>query len=442
MRILLIQTMEYLYSIGGAHKANRMLMEGLAQKGHICRVISPIAGSIEYFFERLSQNNLENTLKEVNDKCIYFNKNGVDVFTITKEFYLFSFIKENSKEFEPDITLISEDHTGLLMEIAFETASKIIYISHTQATLPFGPAFFGENPTQLRLYKKLHGIISVSRFVKNYILEWADLDSEVIYFPSYGKDPFPLLGKYDNKYVTIINPSGIKGIDIFMKIAQSLPHVSFAAIPTWSTTEVELERMKSMSNISILKPEEDIDIIYYQTKVLLVPSLWGEAFGQVVVEAMLRGIPVIASNVGGLPEAKMGLDYIIPVKPIEKYLPDQFSIAFPSPVIPDQDVNSWIQALNLLLNDKDHYIALSQKSHEKALIFVKNIGIEYFEMYFKKIIEMKDLERPLGDKYTIIENDKKVNVIQQIGKLSPQKREKLLFAMKSKRLRKTTKGAN
>ena len=47
------------------------------------------------------------------------------------------------------------------------------------------------------------------------------------------------------------------------------------------------------------------------TRILLVPSLWGEAFGLVVVEAMLRGIPVLASNVGGLVEAKLGVDYIL-----------------------------------------------------------------------------------------------------------------------------------
>ncbi len=34
---------------------------------------------------------------------------------------------------------------------------------------------------------------------------------------------------------------------------------------------------------------------------LVVPSVWFEPFGMVVVDAMALGVPVVASNIGGLP---------------------------------------------------------------------------------------------------------------------------------------------
>lgn len=38
---------------------------------------------------------------------------------------------------------------------------------------------------------------------------------------------------------------------------------------------------------------------YDQSDIMLVPSLWQEPFGLVVAEAMARGLPIVASNVGG-----------------------------------------------------------------------------------------------------------------------------------------------
>lgn len=41
---------------------------------------------------------------------------------------------------------------------------------------------------------------------------------------------------------------------------------------------------------------DDLDEVYRQTAVLLVPSLWQEAFGLVAVEAQLRGICVVSTG--------------------------------------------------------------------------------------------------------------------------------------------------
>jgi glycosyltransferase involved in cell wall biosynthesis len=46
----------------------------------------------------------------------------------------------------------------------------------------------------------------------------------------------------------------------------------------------------------------DPSSLYAAAHVALVPSLWNEAFGRVVVEAMGQGVPVIATAVGGMQE--------------------------------------------------------------------------------------------------------------------------------------------
>lgn len=47
---------------------------------------------------------------------------------------------------------------------------------------------------------------------------------------------------------------------------------------------------------------QQVDAFLQGVRVLVVPSVWYEVFGLVCIEALSRGIPVIASNIGGLPE--------------------------------------------------------------------------------------------------------------------------------------------
>jgi glycogen synthase len=48
--------------------------------------------------------------------------------------------------------------------------------------------------------------------------------------------------------------------------------------------------------------EEQLSKLYSECKIVVVPSLWPEAFGMVALEAMIHKKPVIASNYGGLSE--------------------------------------------------------------------------------------------------------------------------------------------
>ena len=48
--------------------------------------------------------------------------------------------------------------------------------------------------------------------------------------------------------------------------------------------------------------KNDIDKFYASVRILIFPSIWHEGFPGVLLEAMVRGIPVICSDIGGLPE--------------------------------------------------------------------------------------------------------------------------------------------
>jgi glycosyltransferase involved in cell wall biosynthesis len=101
-----------------------------------------------------------------------------------------------------------------------------------------------------------------------------------------------------------------------------------------------------------------------------MPSVWYEGFGLIAMEAMLRGLPVVASDSGGLAEAKRGTGYVIPVRPVERYEPVFDETHMPRAVAPEQDIGPWEQALRTLLTDEEAYWAEAGRSREAALRFV------------------------------------------------------------------------
>ena len=107
------------------------------------------------------------------------------------------------------------------------------------------------------------------------------------------------IDKHEEKYITLINPTDIKGVKIFLRIAKELSNMDFLAVGK-ASNDFE-NRLKKLKNVKHLDWVEDISEVYAKTSILLVPSI-DEPFGRVAVEAMLNGIPVIGSKSGGLPE--------------------------------------------------------------------------------------------------------------------------------------------
>lgn len=59
---------------------------------------------------------------------------------------------------------------------------------------------------------------------------------------------------------------------------------------------------RGLSRFHFLGRREDVPRLLSSATLAVVPSVWAEAFGLTVVEAMAAGRPVVASNIGGIPE--------------------------------------------------------------------------------------------------------------------------------------------
>jgi amino acid adenylation domain-containing protein len=387
MKIALTMNLPWFPAVGGANKCNRALAEGLAARGHEVRAIVPALAVPSRWTREKVRAALRERGVEVREEAgvDVFWSGGVEVVAVADPARLRSELTERLRAFAPDRVLVSsEDPSQNLLDAALKAqVTPTIYLSHTPAFLPFGPQAFYPSERRGRMLARVAGIVGVSRFVARYIRRWGGLEAAVFPFPIYGPGPFPDFGaersRDDDGFVTLINPCAVKGISIFLELARSLPDVRFAAVSTWGTTPVDREALAALPNVTLLAPEDEIDRIYERTRVLLMPSLWEEAFGVTAVEAMLRGIPVLASDVGGLPEAKLGTDFVLPVRPIERYTDRQDANEVTEPVVPEQDVRPWREALVRLLGDRDLYARQSAAAREAAHRFVGELGVEPFE---------------------------------------------------------------
>jgi surfactin synthase thioesterase subunit/glycosyltransferase involved in cell wall biosynthesis len=382
MHILLAQNSPYYPSHGGGDTSNRLLMEALAACGHGCRVVARTgafgAAEEERYAHDLEARGMR--LLSRADGVVRFERCGVDV-RVAVNTNLRAYFGAEIEDFRPDVILAStDDPAQLLLEAALrQKRAPIVYLVRATLAVPFGPdcAFPSQSKTERIRAASL--VVGVSEYVAEYCRRYGGMDAIHVPISLMEPGPWPELGRFDNEFVTIANPCAVKGIGIFLGLADSFPDEAFAAVPTWGTTEADRAALAARRNVRLLDPVDRLDLLFARTRVLLVPSVWAEARSRIVVEAMLRGVPVMASDVGGLPEAKMGVPYLLPVTPIGRYRPSLDEEMVPVAEVPPQDIAPWREALGRLLTDRRHYEEIAGQSREAALRYAEGLSVEPFE---------------------------------------------------------------
>ncbi|WP_069807892.1 glycosyltransferase family 4 protein [Vulcanisaeta thermophila] len=169
--------------------------------------------------------------------------------------------------------------------------------------------------------KYIDALIAVSKAVKDlhllHLPELKEKPFEVIYNPVIIPEKFlkrSLDMEYNGNSNIIVYASGFqvaKGIHILiraLKIAsKDVPQIRLAVTRSKPGEEalIYLARKEGVDGLIDFYgslPKSDLYALYINSRAVVVPSIWPEPFSVVALEANKLGVPVVASNIGGLPE--------------------------------------------------------------------------------------------------------------------------------------------
>src|SRR3954471_7293568 len=144
MRILLVMNGDYGSSLGGALKANRVLLESLAARGHECAVLTPAqsmygpaAGNVA------SAGGDEVEVRAVGPATVHRVRETTTAGRLRLT-NLRAYLPRLADELRPDLLLVaSEDQAQVLFRAALQSgAAPVVYIARSSWMLGVGPFCF------------------------------------------------------------------------------------------------------------------------------------------------------------------------------------------------------------------------------------------------------------------------------------------------------------
>jgi glycosyltransferase involved in cell wall biosynthesis len=141
----------------------------------------------------------------------------------------------------------------------------------------------------------------------------------------------------DRSSALFINPAPYKGLQIVLALATARPDVRFLFVVNRRGFKIEdtyKEPLRRLQNVKLLGPVRDMRKVYCKAKLVLAPSQILETWGRIATEVHFSGVPVLASDRGGLPESVGPGGLCIPV---------------------DAPVSVWLEAFSRIWDDPVYY---------------------------------------------------------------------------------------
>lgn len=331
MRIAYLSNFYYPF-IGGAEEVCRMEAEALAEKGHEVSVITTLLSPIQKHQEQINGVNIYRIdPKSFGPRLNYAGKRMLFKIASSSINYALQYTAPTRhlinlvKALRPDIA-----HMHIMGNIPLQLLSKlkelgipvVMTVHHYQLTCPRATLFcYADLPcnvprlackafselNKLMLKKSVKLFVAPSKFVSNILRErLGDVRVEVLFNPI--KRVEAKRGRRSNTFniLYIGRLEWYKGVHVLLKAFSSLRYENVRLVvagkgPLLESVTMFSRRDKRIITLGFVDERKKCELLG-EADVTVVPSLWHEPFGMVVLESLASGTPVVASKVGGIPE--------------------------------------------------------------------------------------------------------------------------------------------
>ncbi len=196
-------------------------------------------------------------------------------------------------------------------------------------------------------------------------VQWAELGLATHHLPPVVDWERAMATDRQPRFATLVNPHPTKGVFVLAGVARILarrrPDIRLLVVEGRTQNDALGEAgldLAGMPNVEVMAATPDPRRFYAQSRILLMPSLVNESFGLCAAEAMLNGIPVVASNRGALPETIGEAGFLLDV-------PKNYTHVTPD-VPSEAELEPWIETIVRLWDDDEAYCQASDAARQHA----------------------------------------------------------------------------
>lgn len=177
--------------------------------------------------------------------------------------------------------------------------------------LPLGPAA----PWERDVLRAAAGVVTTSRWTRSWLVAAYGLDPARVLVAEPGTDPAPVVpGSPDGGALLCVGAvTPLKGYDVLAAALARLDDLAWTCRGV-GALDVEPEFAAGLGGtVRLTGPmtRAELDATYAEADLLVLASR-AETYGMVVTEALARGLPVVATDVGGVREALGGGGVLVP----------------------------------------------------------------------------------------------------------------------------------